>query len=238
MDSMLGRYKKPGGFLQLLSLLESFGPQKREKFMNLIEDEDISWARALKSKMLTIERLFTWPEDVISEVFRRLPIKNLACVLKNGKAADVEKIVKFMTHAERRKLDDEMAAMSPKPEEVFATYVKVIELTRKMIKEGEIRIEKFEPNLIIPEGYEMNLMNDMGADEPTVKTTWTQMEAAQAPQAAHAPQAHDTHHAHHPDQADVVALQRTIAVLTKENRALKDELHAIRSRLDQIKKIA
>lgn len=205
--------------------------------MSMIEEEDATWARALTAKLLTVERIFTWPEDMISDIFRRLPLKNLGCVVKKASPSDAEKILKFMSHGEKRKLDDEMAGLNPKPEEVFATYVKVVEITRKMIKEGEIRVEKFDPAMVIPEGYESNLLNDDIGDEPTVKTTRKSLEAQVShainnrPEPLHASGTSG-------GAEDVVALQRMIQSLKNENRQLREELTAIRTRLDQIKKIA
>lgn len=241
MDGMLARYRRPGGFLQLLSLLESFGPQKREKFMRMIEDEDKDWSRALATKLLTMERLYTWPEEIISEIIRRLPVKNLACIVKSATPVNEEKIVKFMSHAERRKLDDELGSIDPKPDEVFAAHVKLVEITRKMIKEGEIRVDKFDPTLLIPEGYEGKIHLEASgepvetvADEPTIKMTHRQLEKAVAAKG----KANSRAESGDGNQVDIMSLQRTIASLSKENKALKEELIAMRVRLEQIKKIA
>ena len=38
--SMIDRYKKKGGFLQLLNLLETTGGEKREKFLKMIAEEN------------------------------------------------------------------------------------------------------------------------------------------------------------------------------------------------------
>jgi len=43
--SSIQRYKKPGGFLQLLSLIETFGGQKREKFIEMVDAESHVWRR-------------------------------------------------------------------------------------------------------------------------------------------------------------------------------------------------
>jgi flagellar motor switch protein FliG len=58
--SSISRYKKAGGFIQLVSLIETFGAPKREKFIEMIDAESPVWAKALRDKMLSIERIFSW----------------------------------------------------------------------------------------------------------------------------------------------------------------------------------
>ncbi|RYZ83809.1 MAG: hypothetical protein EOP04_19245 [Proteobacteria bacterium] len=69
---MLDRYKKKGGFSQLLNLIETSGGRKQEQFLGLIAQENPAWERELKSKILTVDRIFSWPEDVMSEVLSRI----------------------------------------------------------------------------------------------------------------------------------------------------------------------
>lgn len=253
--SMLARYKKPGGFLQLLSLIESFGPQKREKFMEMIKAEDPVWEQALHSKILTMDRLFKWPEQALTEIFRMLPTKNLACVIKGTSKENAEKIFKFMSHGEKRKLDDELGTLAAKPDDIFASFVRTIEVTRKMIKDGEIRLDKVDPDLMIRENFEEHLAH---GPAPTNGGNH-----AHAPATAHAPVA--TAHTHaaaaEPElsfdaqaaqmrkkaeqgeldsksAAEILQLHKTLTVINKENGALKEELRVLREKLEQIRRIA
>jgi hypothetical protein len=226
--SMLARYKKPGGFLQLLSLIESFGSQKREKFMEMIQAEDVVWAEALHKKMLSIERLFTWPEQTITEIFRVLPTKNLACAMKGISKENADKIMKYLSHAEKRKLDDEMGALAAKPEDIFASFVRVIEVTRKMIREGDIRLDKIDADMMIPENYEESL------NGKAVGSVHTHGHApAQVHVASHADVVPDNK-----GSQDVMNLHRMVAALNKDNAALKEEVRVLREKLEQIRRIA
>ena len=67
--SMLSRYKRAGGFVQLLSLIETSGPSKREKFLEIIRGESSSWGEAIERHSLSIDRIFSWPDEVITEIF-------------------------------------------------------------------------------------------------------------------------------------------------------------------------
>ena len=52
--SMISRYKRPGGFVQLLSLIETSTAAKKEKFLEIVRSESESWANAIEQRVLTI----------------------------------------------------------------------------------------------------------------------------------------------------------------------------------------
>lgn len=236
--SMLARYKKPGGFLQLLSLIESFGGQKREKFMEMINAEDPTWAQALQSKMLSIERLFKWPEQTITEIFRVLPAKNLACVMKGISKENAEKILKYLSHAEKRKLEDEMGALDPKPEDVFAAFVRVLEVTRKMIKERELHLEKIDPDLMVPENFEEQLAGKAALGATNHVHLAATAEVVMDNQQLALKKKAESGELDAKASAEILNLHRTLQVMSKENVALKEELKQLRDKLDQIRRIA
>ncbi|NJL23779.1 MAG: hypothetical protein HC902_00410 [Calothrix sp. SM1_5_4] len=155
--SSLQRYKKSGGFFQLLSLIETFGPQKKEKFLEMIETESPVWAQALREKMLTVERIFSWPDQVILEVFKQMQPKSMAFALEGLKDEQKERVTVFLSHAEKRRLSDVLTESKPKPEEISATLVKLVEIARRMLQERELHAEKFDDKLLIPEDYENRL---------------------------------------------------------------------------------
>ena len=69
--AMLDRYKKTGGFNQLLTLLETCGPQKKVKFLEIIRLEDPRWADALEAKMIDLKRFLKWNDSAIAEELMR-----------------------------------------------------------------------------------------------------------------------------------------------------------------------
>jgi hypothetical protein len=240
---MLARYKKPGGFLQLLSLIESFGAQKREKFMEMIHAEDPVWADALKTKMLSIERLFKWPEQTVTEIFRTLPTKNLVCVIKGTSKENSDKILKYLSHAEKRKLEDEMGTLEVKPDDIFASFVRVIEMTRKMIKEGDIRLDKIDTDLMIPDGFEEKLAHAPGAaashgNVHTIHSAEGEAALNFDTQAALLRRKAENGELDSKLAAEFAVMQKSVAALSKENAALKEELRHLKDKLDQIRRIA
>ncbi len=234
--SSLSRYKKSGGFIQLLSLIETFGPQKREKFLEMIEQESPAWAKALREKILTVERLFSWPDQVVVEIFKRLPPKSQAFALTGLKDEQKAKIGPFLSAAEKRRLDDVLTESQPKPEEVTSTMVKLLEMARGLLKDRELHAEKFDEGLLIPEDFEAKLEATAAGFTPPVQTANPEAEATRAAELTYnipaAPAASAS------DNAEVYQLQRTLTVVLKENKALKDELKTLRGKLEQIKKIA
>lgn len=242
--SSLQRYKKSGGFFQLLSLIETFGVQKREKFLEMIDGESPAWARALREKMLSLERIFTWPDQVVVEVFKRMPPKSQAFALEGLKDDQKAKVMPFFSPSEQRRLTDVLTESKPKPEEVQAVLVKLVEVARKCIQDREIHPEKFDPVLMIPDDFENKIETQYhvaGATTPYAKSdTGASITAAKPEPEQGANLKYDipAPAASEAANAEVYQLQRTLAGVLKENKSLKEEVKGLQSRLDQIKKIA
>ena len=227
--SSLARYKKGGGFNQLLSLIETFGPQKKDKFLEMIEGENKVWGTALRDKMLTLERISLWPDQAVLEVFKNLPPRNLAIALATVKDDLNARLIVFFSASERRRLDEMYQENVPKPEDIASNMVKIIEMARKMLHDGTLRAEKFDERLLIPEDYEAKL------------------EAQSHQSTAQKMTGDNGIHAHHPSPTaegpasplvDLSQLQKTLGHVLKENKNLKEELRVLREKLDQIKRIA
>ncbi|MGE4132612.1 MAG: FliG C-terminal domain-containing protein [Bdellovibrionales bacterium] len=242
--SSLHRYRKSGGFIQLVSLIETFGPQKKEKFLEMIEAESSVWAQALREKMLTFERIFSWPEQVMVEVFKNLPPKTLAFAINGLKEDQKEKVLSYFSHSEKRKLEIIVSENVPKPEEVASTLAKVVEHTRAMLKSRELHAERFDESLLIPEDFEVKLEElatqvqfEAMTDGQNVVKTVPASARKETSHAAPAPQPH--HNAATPKpSADVIQLQSMISQVLKENKALKEEVTVLRQKLEAIRKIS
>lgn len=232
--SSLQRYKRSGGFYQLLSLIETFGPQKKEKFIEMIEAESPAWAQALRDKMLTLERIFTWPDETVNEVFKEMQPKSLAFALEGLKEEQKARITKFLSHAEQRRLSDVLTESKPKPDEIASSLVKVVELARKMLQEKSLHAEKFDAKLIIPEDFEQRL-EEQGIGALSAHLSSVPQNAGEVMAAAQSAASADPSKA---PTLEVAQLQRTLALMLKENKALKEEVRVLREKLDQIKKIA
>lgn len=237
MSSLL-RYKKSGGFIQLLSLIETFGPQKKEKFIEMVESENVIWAKALREKMLTLERILSWPDQYVIEVFKSLPQKNLSLALEGLKEDQRGRLMAYFSASEVRRLDDLRGGqVGTKPEDISANILKVIELARRMLIEGNLRPDKFDVTLAIPEEFENKLEAQTALPNAEMHKAQVKKPAEEgASVRAHTPSTSAEPSA--APSAELGQLHRTLTVVLKENKTLKDEVRILREKLDQIKRIA
>jgi len=239
--SSLQRYKKSGGFYQLLSLIETFGPQKKEKFLEMIEQESPVWARMLREKMITFDRIFGWPEQVIVEIFKNLQPKTMAYAIHGLKDDQKAKVMNYFSHAEKRRMDDIITEGAPRPEEIASVMVKVVEQTRKMLKNRELHADKFDDKLNIAEDIEVKL-EEMATHEQFHAMATPRAAKEEVKPVASMPA---TSFASSPPAAadvkagaDMVTMQRKISQLTAENAQLKQDLQVANERLEQIRKLS
>lgn len=234
---MLDRYKKSGGFLQLLNLIETCGPEKQQKFLGMIQQEDATWSAAIQQKMLTIPKILSWPDETLAEIFSRVQELTLATALY-GLGPEVKaRLFKYFSHAQQRRIQDIMDEKNPSNAEVASTYTKIIEEVRQLVKDGYLKLEKIDPELGIPEDVEellakgeLGVPGFEGVSSPT---------AEQPDESASTPVPTVATAGVNPSLAsEITAMKKRLQLLTNENTQLKKELATLRSKLEQIKKIA
>lgn len=231
--SMIDRYRKAGGFLQLLQVLETCGPQKKEKFLKMIQEEDPTWSSALESKMLSMERIFKWDANTIAEIMVRIPDGTLAVALKGFSKEQVEMIFRTFSASQKRKIEDLAGTKNPNTGEIAASFIKIIEEVRSMIKNGTLRFDKFDPELIVQDGIEEKLEGN--APTPAAKKTeeFSSVLIETATQAVAQAQSSNGQ-----DREAVEKLSSKVLTLAEENKRLNKELKVLREKLEQIRKIA
>ena len=199
--------------------------------------------KALREKMITFDRIFGWPEQIIVEIFKNLQPKTMAFAIHGLKEDQRAKIMQYFSHAEKRRLDDQIAESTPRPEEVASTLVKVIEQTRKMLKNRELHADKFDDRLHIPEGIEVKLEEAAAHHQfhamssprtPSKEEGKPTLQAVPATSFATSPPSSADVQA----GADVTLLQKKVAQLMRENKSLKDELLVVSEKLEQIRKMS
>lgn len=236
---MLDRYRKPGGFYQLVSLVETCAPAKKEKFLELIRAEDEAWAEAVKEKMLDIDRIFSWDDETLAEIFGTLQDLTIAVVLHDANEDLKKRIFSYMTQARKRKIEDLMGSQNPTPNEVATMQMKLIETVRKMAHDGFIRFEKVDPQLHFDEKIEEELnkvkLNDVSAFSGTDFTIEYENDSAPTPAKENGASASADSEAR---IAEILSLKKKLAELSKENAVLRHELSIAKNKLEQIKKIA
>lgn len=182
--SMLDRYRKPGGFIQLLALIETCHQTKQEKLLDVIAQEDRLWSETVRAKMLSIDRIYAWNDQTLAEIFGTLQDLTVAVALCAATPEFKARITGFFSHGRIRKIEELMTSKGPTPAEIGATHLKIIEAVRKMGSDGFLRFESIDPGLVISEDIEDDLAHASALNEATpFKKTATASQTTAPPQA-------------------------------------------------------
>ncbi|MBK9292922.1 MAG: hypothetical protein IPM57_00495 [Oligoflexia bacterium] len=125
--SMLARYKKPGGLQQLIALLESCLSKKRELLLNTIMQEDKEFGTMVKSKLLTVEKVFKWDPLILSEATTQLSERTLAVALKGLPPEAFGIATHTMRDLKKREVQNLLEVLKPTAVEIESAHIKLIE---------------------------------------------------------------------------------------------------------------
>lgn len=228
--AMVDRYKKNGGFVQLLQVLETCGTKKREQFMGIIAQESPKWAEAINQKMISFDRIISWSPEVMLEILATVNKLAFVTALKSLSPEQLEKFLSTLPGQERRKLEMSMQEINSGPNEISASIMKIITETRAMFISGSLKYDKVDATLSIPENFEEKLMKgDTGSSN---------FEAIEAE--VHSIQSALNHaqNGGSVSPADLKKVQKKIFLLNKELTTLKQENTVLKEKLDKIRKIA
>lgn len=229
--AMLDRYKKKGGFLQLLQLIETSPKAKQEQFLSLIASESPAWEEALKRKAITADKILSWQPEILAEIVTRLPLLTVSVILHGMNSDEVERVISALPPITRRKITDGIAEVNPNPGEKASCLMKMQSEVRGYISQGILKLDKIDPELAIPENIEdilgthfatLSLEDLDGIKQETNKI-------AQSPSGASDATVH---------QQEIEFLKRKVNLLVGEVNALKQENIVLKDKLAQIKKIA
>ena len=149
MSSMLSRFRKPGGFLQLLALIESCESQKRKHLLGLIAAEDPGWAHLVKVKTLTLERILSWPADILSLIFPLLQDSEIVALLQGQNPDIIEKCTGALVHRHKKEILRLLVELRPTPVERSATSLRLYQVIRELETRGQIQFRQFDASLEI-----------------------------------------------------------------------------------------
>jgi len=243
--STIDRYKKKGGFVQLLAVLEGSSPQKQEQFFNLIGAESKSWEAALRKKILSIEKILAWSPEHLTDLFSSIPHLTSAMTLHSLPQDKIDFYLKYLNPKDKRKIADLIAEKAPSAGEKSACAHRVIQEVRSMISKGQLKLEKIDPELVIEENIEFQVEHNLpkldgsssgqkneetapahfGESEPTEAGTTLRFELP----SKNEPPA---------NMQDLESMRRKLSQMAKELDTAKQENQSLRARLDQIRKIA
>lgn len=253
--AMLDRYKKAGGFNQLLTLLETCGAQKQAKFLEIIRAEDPRWADALVAKMIDLKRFFSWSDAAIAEVTGAMLDINIGAVISSLPDEQQTRLLSTLPHIKRRKVQDLLDGTKPSPGEVAASMNKLFETIRKLTQEGVLRLDKIDPVLFIDSDIEdrlkagMNINGVPSAAESFARATAAaalnvdennldgpKLQIVKSMNTVVVPSKSDGQA--RASEQEIQLLKKRIQILQQENAALRQDVANAQAKLDQIRKLS
>lgn len=229
---MLDRYKKKGGFFQLLQLLETSPAAKREQFLKLIEGESPAWEEALRKRILTVNRVYSWDPQFLVEIFSRVQPLTLANALHGNPQDQIDQLLSCLPPISRRKITDLLSESNPSAGEKTSCIIRLLSEVRGYIGQGIIRLDKVDPELNVPENIE-EILNASGFVAPTFEYDPGKKDLPPS-----TPEAEPGAPATSPLLQENEFLKRKVNQLVAEVNTLKNENSILKDKLSQIKKIA
>jgi hypothetical protein len=232
--SMIDRYRKKGGFVQLLNLIETMGKDKQEKFLKMIGDESPNWSVEIRKRLLSIDKILSWNPSYLAEIFPHIPGLQLAMIVGGLPPDKAEVFMKVLTFKEKKTVEETLSTKKPTPAETSTGIMKLFAEIRKMEAEGTLRFDKFDPEMVIPDNLEEQLAKGATGSTAATGNVGLSAETEKLIQNAHSsgggipPQLIE----------EVNMLKKKMVQLSQENQKLATDNKEMRDRLDQIKKIA
>lgn len=237
----LDRYKKSGGFLQLLQLIETCGPQKQEKFLNMVKEEDAVWSEAIEKKIITMDKILSWSDEAISEIAGNLQDLTLAVAFHGFKPEARQRFFRSFSFAKRRKIEDLFEIQKPSPADVTSAYIKIFIEVRGLISQGILRADKIDSEVLVEDNIEEKLKKIEGIQVKSAPEK-SQGEKSDVVKAEKAEEENETlaetSHIDSNMQEELKGLRKKFLLLKNENQSLKQDVHNLKAKIEQIKKIA
>lgn len=225
---MVDRYKKAGGFVQLVQVIETCNPKKREQFMSIITEENPEWADALNQKCLSFEKIISWKAEVILDIIASVNVLSFSAALKSLSAEQLESFLAKVSHQDRKRFEISLQESNPNPNEVAASVMKVISETRNLLVQGSLKADKIDAQLVIPDDFESLIEKSEQSRQSGTALSFDGPSLNFNVAGGAAPSGN----------SDVDKLQKKLVLLNKELQTLKSENQVMKDKLDKIKKIA
>lgn len=243
---MLDRYRKPGGFAQLLNLLETSPGAKQEKFLALIFEESPAWAEEVKKRMLSFENILTWSTQDLMEFIPRMPDKIVCAAIWGLPDDQIANLMKSVSPQQRRYIQDTKANnAAPTSAEIATCKNKFVIEARTAGSNGALKFEKINPDLVIPEGIEAKLRDKFDPHKLAEANAPSSSGSGSSSAASPSSSAKSVNTSSAPattasitQSEELFNLRRQVLQMERDLKAVRHENEIMKSKLDQIKKIA
>lgn len=150
--SILARYKKPGGFKQLLQLIETSQPVKQAKLLEAIANEDPGWADLIQEKKITAEMVLQWDPNHLVVIFEHMIPGHCVTVFKHQGPDSVKDYSNMFQPDKYRELKQAIDdAGEPSPSQLVAAFNHMLETVRYCDEEKKIDLRYIDPELDLSE---------------------------------------------------------------------------------------
>jgi hypothetical protein len=226
--AMVDRYKKSGGFIQLIQVIETCNQKKREQFMTIITEESPTWAEALILKSINFEKILSWKSEIILDIMASVSTLAFSAALKSLTPEALETFLQKLSHQDRKKMEMAMKDINSNPGEIASSVLKVISETRSLMVQGTIKADKIDPQLVIPEEFEVFLEKNEQSRQAGSTLSFEGLSSSPALGGGNSTVI----------GAEMDKLQKKLALMSKEVQLLKQENFVMKDKLEKIKKIA
>ncbi len=228
--SMLKRYHKAGGFNQLIRLIEEQEPAKREKFLQLIEEEDPVWASLLRKKTLSFNKVLSWDPGTLALIFRSIKPYTLASAIWPLEDEQKSLVLDSLTERQQEQVREYFDGPEPRRSEVDRAQSLVLAWIRDMDMVGSLRLADLNSELWIEDGIEEKIRRGEMDEEVTVMAN---LISTQMP---------DSETSDHSDastpESELDGLRVRVRQLERENRLLRATISTLKKRLGSFRKSA
>ena len=231
--STLERYKKEGGFYQLLLLIENSDAEKQQKFLEMIRRESRPWAEAIEHKKFTIEKICTLPPALIAYALELLPPRIIAFALWNQPSEMRQKILFHLNSVIQKKVENTWE-QEPEPRlgDILNCQIKIFQSIRQVLNDKRQFWKQIPEALRIPDRIEETLNRE------TLKEVFLNANPlAPQPDIKNETESQITKSSQNVETSKLLILNKQIEALMQENQNLKKEIIELKERLQQIKKL-
>lgn len=148
--TMLTRFRQSGGFLKLLLLVESCDGAKQRHLLELVAQEDPGWAHLLRLKTLNAERILSWPEPLLGQIWATLPLQLVIALWQKSPTQMREKIERSLPRSYQtsfRKGIDDTPVLDDA--EVATARLRLVSHVRELSQTGTLQFRDFDPGLVL-----------------------------------------------------------------------------------------
>jgi len=146
--SVLNRYRKPGGFRQLVQLIETSQPVKQAQLLKAVAHEDPNWAQLLMQKKITIDMVLAWDKSLVWIIFEAMQDRHCATLLCHLGHDWTNQVPQNLHQEKARQIRRLLLGMGdPSPAEIRAAQVHLLEVVRLLDEEKRINLRLIDPRL-------------------------------------------------------------------------------------------